>query len=520
MGVTEFWTKCLGDFKAQEYRLLSSLPVKTVAIDTSSWIHKFDADSEVSYARTSDPKYVHPRIILTIADKVKALKALGIKPIFVLDGKAPCVKQKTNRERQNKSEKATREYNALVLQTQFTSPTEPIRTRALKLRKEKARPIPHEFAALVEWCCKNNVDYVQAPFEADAQMKQLMMCGKADAVMAEDGDLVIFGASHLLWKVSINILEPRQSKCKYFDLQALKDGDYNSELAAGRRTDFLPEISCLSGNDYISNIPKVGPAKILSCHTIKKVKRKALIDSFIEDTVTNATKSEHQWLQEYHADYHNTKNNNTNNPPGDWSPDKFIKVRNLIRHYPVFERNAETGEVTLVPLNPLPNNVPNAEWGDYIGFDSHPAAYFEQSYETYYDMTVVSSANLPRNTLLNHPRYIDTDNPEVESSKVLPLFGRINFEQDPIELQPKVVLGFYLLARGVVYPQDVSLEQMQAMTRAAAEAGINRPVLDPDLVPKPVKWVGFEPLDEVEIGNEYDDWVSSFRQLWYICAVS
>lgn len=81
----------------------------------------------------------------------------------------------------------------------------------------------------------------------------------------------------------------------------------------------------------------------------------------------------------------------------DWSPERFIKVRNLIKHYPIFEKDILMGDVSLQPLNPLPSDVPYDEWGSYIGFDNHPSTYFtDDNYTDYYNMTIIASTNKPR----------------------------------------------------------------------------------------------------------------------------
>lgn len=510
MGIKSFWKKSLGDFRDEDRKLIASLSDKKVAIDTSAWVHTLDGAWDVQYARTSSPKYPHPAIINTFSARHRVLTVLRIHPIFVLDGKSPSVKKKTNRERQEKSLTNSQQYKSKLDQIKAgpLQITDEVRKDLLKNRRGKARPIAEEYATLSQWMDDHGIEYVQAPFEADAQIKRIVDEGRATAAITEDGDLVVYGVPHILSLTKMDTLEPNKSTCQYFDLQELKGGKYQSPIAVGRRADYLAEISCLSGNDYINNLPLVGPAIIFGTHKGKGNDQAALIDAFVSDTKVNSTMTERQWLEGYVEQ--RSKKNATNvirsaPEPEDWSPEKFIKVRNLIKHYPVFAKDGLTGQVSLMPLNPLPSNISIDEWGTYIGFDKHPSEYFDHDYEEYYDMTIVASKDKPRNQLLG-PRYTSNDNSLVDTGKLLPLFARVDFDQEPVNVQPTRVLRAYLLARGVTVPQNTSADKIRELAQRAHEAKSRRPVLDPELVPKEAKWVGFEPLDEVEIGDDYDNW--------------
>ena len=508
MTVKQFWKKDLGDFREEERVLIKSLCDKRVAVDTSAWVHQLDTkDEDIQYSRTSDPPYPHPAIINLFAGRHAALLALGICPVFVLDGKSPPMKVETNAERQKKSTSASEEYRKKIKeinQAEIKTITDGERRELLKNRRAMARPTPEEYASISEWCDVNNIEYVQAPFEADAQIKQIISEGRATAAITEDGDLIVLGVPHILSQAKIDTLAPENSTCQYFDIEKLKDGSYDSLLEEGRRSEFLPEISCLSGNDYINNVHNVGPAAIFGTHK-SRTNQTALIDSFIEETASDSkSKTEKEWLDEYITKYDKKSGDNNG-----WSSDRFINARNLIKHYPVFVKNEETGEITLQPLNPLPTDVLYEEWGSYIGFDQHPSKYFTSgtTYKEYYNMQIVGSTDKPRDEHLG-PKYTANENPHVKAGTRLPLFGRLNFQEVPICAHPKSVLRLYLLARGVTAPGNVSGEKLREMVDTLEGASSKRRVLDPSLIPEPDSWVGFELLENDELGDEYDDWVS------------
>lgn len=511
MTVKQFWKKALGEFRTEDRISIELLRGKRVVVDTSAWVHQFDGKHDIQYARTSIPTYPHPGIINVFAARYAALVALGITPIFVFDGQSPTVKKRTNIQRQKKSTLAREIYNACLEEhhkAAIKTITDDDREAILGLRRDMARPTPEDYASISEWCETNDIEYVQAPFEADAQMKQIIVEQRASAAITEDGDLVIFGVPCILSQTKIDTLAPEKSTCQYFSINDLKAGKYKSPIEEGRRSEFLPEISCLLGNDYMNNLPNVGHATIFGTDRRKKGQT-ALIDSFINETVINKTKTEQQWLVDYMTVYgkkHEDDNNESSEE--DWSPERFIKVRNLLKHYPIFAKNKETGEITLQPLNPLPKHVSYNEWGSYIGFDNHPSTYFtNNNYTDYYNMTIVASTKKPRSQHLG-PRYTVSENPTVDTNTLLPLFGRLDFTQVPVEVQPMAVLRYHLLTRGVTTPGDISRSAVHNLVHGLP--GTDRHVLDPTLVPEPDSWVGFEPLDDLEIGDKYDDWVSTY----------
>ena len=50
---------------------------------------------------------------------------------------------------------------------------------------------------------EHNVEYVVAPYEADAQLAYLFKSGQADVVFTEDSDLLAFGCTHVFFKMAI-----------------------------------------------------------------------------------------------------------------------------------------------------------------------------------------------------------------------------------------------------------------------------------------------------------------------------
>jgi len=510
MTVKSFWRDILGTFRDEDRVEIRSLPDKRVVVDTSSWVHKFDGVWEVAYARTSSPTYPHHALRHSFSGKIRALKSLGLHLIFVFDGKCPNMKKRTRRVRDKNSLSAREKYCARVGQIKSTgeSVSDEERNGLLKLRRQMARPTPEDYATLRQWMEDNNVEYVQAPFEADAQMKQMIVEGRATAAITEDGDLVVFEIEHILSQAKVSILDPKKSTCQYFDMAKLKAGDYNSALAAGKRSEYLPELSCLAGNDYIDNLQNVGPAAILGTWKKPPKNKKAELDSLIE-----RTESVRDWLVGLEQRHPRKSDDAEESSEEDWSVQRFINVRNLIHHYPVFKKCPLSGEITLEPLNLLPSYTSYDDWGRLIGFDKHSQEYFAGDYKDYYCMDVLGYNDRPYSEHLG-PRYSDKENPTVDPTKLLPIFTRLHFDVDPIEVQPACVLGHFLLNRGVVPGEDATPSMLRDWARRTVE--VEKQVLNPEMALEPVKWVGFEPLEELALDDKYDDWVSTRLQVVFL----
>ena len=115
--------------------------------------------------------------------------------------------------------------------------------RAVDVTPQMAR---HLIDALIE----ANVQYIVAPYEADAQMYYLEKMGIVDAIISEDSDLLVFGCKNLITKLSqfgecIGICRGDFAACKEISLAGWTSAEFRS-------------MAILSGCDYLENIPRLG----------------------------------------------------------------------------------------------------------------------------------------------------------------------------------------------------------------------------------------------------------------------
>ncbi len=63
---------------------------------------------------------------------------------------------------------------------------------------------PDMAGGLMQALRRCNIDFVVAPYEADAQLAFLGCSGQVDAVITEDSDLLVFGAPEVLFKLDLD----------------------------------------------------------------------------------------------------------------------------------------------------------------------------------------------------------------------------------------------------------------------------------------------------------------------------
>ncbi|RKP24721.1 PIN domain-like protein, partial [Syncephalis pseudoplumigaleata] len=103
---------------------------------------------------------------------------------------------------------------------------------------------------LIEVLRKENIKYVVAPYEADAQLAYLSLTGVVAAVITEDSDSLVFGCSRVIFKMD-----------QYGYGMEIKRADFasNSGISLHGWTDADFRRWCiLSGCDYLKSLPGMG----------------------------------------------------------------------------------------------------------------------------------------------------------------------------------------------------------------------------------------------------------------------
>ena len=168
---------------------ISAYKGKRVAVDASGWLHRSTYSCALELLLgTPTTGYVAllKTLLLTLLDH-------EVVPVIVFDGAYLPAKQRTNAQRE-----ANRlRHQSLALHYHSVSNAE-LATYHAQHAVSVTPAITHAFLAL---CRESNVDFLVAPYEADAQMAQLVSSGDVYACVTEDSDLVAFGCDRLFIKL-------------------------------------------------------------------------------------------------------------------------------------------------------------------------------------------------------------------------------------------------------------------------------------------------------------------------------
>lgn len=97
---------------------------------------------------------------------------------------------------------------------------------------------------------KDNIEYYVAPYEADAQLAYMYLKGRAQVIITEDSDLLIFGAKKVFFKMDMN------GNGIEVDIDRLREVE---EINFRTFTQDMLLVTCiLSGCDYLNSIKGIG----------------------------------------------------------------------------------------------------------------------------------------------------------------------------------------------------------------------------------------------------------------------
>lgn len=222
--------------EAAQNTSLSEFAGKRAAVDGSVWLHR----GCIACARSLAKGEKNNKYITYFLQQVQLLIDKGIRPYIVFDGADLPAKRDTNERR-----RSARLENIKLAETYemcgLTSEAEECYQKAVEISPDMLPPL---FKALK----KRNVEYIVAPYEADAQLAYLCIHHVVDFVITEDSDLLVYQCPLTVFKVD------RDGNCQSI---ALKDVMALPDLA-GMSIDSFIECCILSGCDYLPNIPRMG----------------------------------------------------------------------------------------------------------------------------------------------------------------------------------------------------------------------------------------------------------------------
>ncbi|KAF9652654.1 PIN domain-like protein [Thelephora ganbajun] len=246
---------------------LSEFSGKTVAVDAYVWLHKgvYACAPEVATGKKTT-KYVEYSM-----HRVRLLRHHKIIPYIVFDGGPLPAKKGTESERKKRRDENLAMANKLAAEGKHAQARE-YYVKCVDVTTEMA----YQFIKALR---AEGIQYVVAPYEADAQLAYLERVGIADAIITEDSDLLVFGCQSVLFKLDSVAAT----------VTSISRSDFGSVTAAGGGISLtgwsdvqFRAMAILSGCDYLPSIPGVGLKTAWSLlrkyKTVEKVIRAIMLE--------------------------------------------------------------------------------------------------------------------------------------------------------------------------------------------------------------------------------------------------
>ena len=221
---------------------LYTLKEKKVAIDTNIFLYKSLANvrSNGDYLRNKEGKVVS-HIVGMFNNAVKYL-SLGIKPIYVFDGKPPIEKKEVLDERKKKADESKElSEKSLTVEDKLKHEKNSIRVKSYHIND-----IKYLFNLM-------GISYIHPDGEAEAYASELCRIGYVDYVVTEDMDSLVFGCPKMI-RTCLDKSIKRRDVVSIINLETiLKEFNMNMEE--------FTDMCILCGCDYCPTIPGVGTVR-------------------------------------------------------------------------------------------------------------------------------------------------------------------------------------------------------------------------------------------------------------------
>ena len=214
---------------------------QTIVVDTFCWLHKA--------AFTCAPDLVEGRPtrkhIDWVMNRIGLLQNSGVNLLLIFDGGSLPAKSVTNSQRATQREENLRRARQLAQSGNDRGATEYYQ-KAITITAETVRDVIIALRLA-------QVQYIVAPYEADAQIAYLARSGMVDAVLTEDSDLLVYGCPRVLFKLDNGgfvdeVCMRDLSQCRDLDL-----ADFTPSM--------FQEMCILAGCDFLPSAKGIGIKK-------------------------------------------------------------------------------------------------------------------------------------------------------------------------------------------------------------------------------------------------------------------
>jgi flap endonuclease-1 len=232
---------------------VDELSGRVAAIDASTALYQFMNDIKIQSKLGNIPESALKNDRGEITSHLKGMLAravryvqLGVKPVWVFDGKPPELKRGELRRRREIKQLAEKRSKEAEERGDVEEANRQNR-RATRVEREHVEGAKKLLRLL-------GFPVIEAPSEAEAQCVDLCTRGAVDAVVSEDMDCLTFGAPLLLRNVKMS--KQRTKKVLRFRVKDVLDG-------LNMTMEQFVDMCILCGCDYAPSIPGIGPKRAL-----------------------------------------------------------------------------------------------------------------------------------------------------------------------------------------------------------------------------------------------------------------
>ncbi|KAJ3252544.1 Rad2 nuclease [Chytriomyces hyalinus] len=211
-----------------------------VAVDTYVWLHRaaFGCAMDLGLGKKTTA------YVSFCMKRVALLRQFGITPVLVFDGGCLPMKSHTERERRLRRQEAKKKAHEELLKGDTS--------KAMEMFQQCVNITPNMALELIKALRKEKIEFIVAPYEADAQLAYLEKIGKVDAVLTEDSDLLVFGCQRVLLKLDANGSVVEINARDFPHVPCMKRGWTFAKFR---------QACILSGCDYLPSLKGVGIKK-------------------------------------------------------------------------------------------------------------------------------------------------------------------------------------------------------------------------------------------------------------------
>jgi flap endonuclease-1 len=261
----------LSDILPIENRSITDFAGMWVAIDAYNTLYQFlSIIRQPDGTLLSDSKGRVTSHLAGLLFRTTNLLEVGIKPVFVFDGKPHELKSETLEGRRAIKEKAKEQWKMALEEGDLE--------RAKSKAQQTSVLTEDMVEATLELLQGLGIPHVQSPSEGEAQASYMATKGDVAACASQDYDSLLFGAPILLRNLTITGKRKLPRRREYVDVtpQEVQLARVLDSLEITREQ--LVDIAILVGTDYNPGIKGIGPKKAL-----KLIKQHNDLESIISE---------------------------------------------------------------------------------------------------------------------------------------------------------------------------------------------------------------------------------------------